>query len=278
MEKEFSSQPGWGIVLASMVFAFACLFGLYWETAMSMVAIWKRSDTFAHGFIIVPFSGWIFWSLRDKVMSISPKPSPWGLLILIMLVLAWSLGDLAGVVAAKQFAFVAMIPAFVITVLGWRIAKVCAFPLFYLFFAVPFGEFLIYPMMRTSTIVSGAMLSFIGIPLNIKGNVIFLNTSEWNVAEGCAGLRYLIASAALGTAYAYLIYRSIFRRVLFVTASLVVPLLANWLRLFTIVWLGHITGGKLGTGYDHIIYGWGLFVVIILILFWTIPHNYQRYS
>jgi EpsI family protein len=160
-----------------------------------------------------------------------------------------------------------MIPAFVITVLGWRIARVCAFPLFYLFFAVPFGEFLIYPMMRATTIMSAAMLRGIGVPLHVEGVEIFLLTTTWNVAEGCSGLRYLIASTALGTAYAYFFYRSIFRRVIFVIASIVLPLLANWLRVFILVWLGHISGGKLSTGYDHIIYGWVLFALVILILF-----------
>ena len=269
MEKEFSALPGWRIVLVSLLLGFVCLFALYWETAMSMVAIWRRSDTFAHGFIILPFSGYLIWQLRYKILSISPKPSPWGLLILIMLVLAWLLSDLAGVIVTKQFAFVAMIPALVITVLGWQIARVCSFPLIYLFFAVPFGEFLIYPMMRVSTIMSAAMLSGIGIPLNVEGVEIFLATTTWNVAEGCSGLRYLIASTALGTAYAFLFYQSIFRRVIFVIASIVVPLLANWLRVFIIVWLGHISGGKLSTGFDHIIYGWVLFVVVILILFWV---------
>jgi EpsI family protein len=88
------------------------------------------------------------------------------------------------------------------------------------------------------------------------------------VVEACSGLRYLIASLMVGCLYAYLTYRSTRRRILFIAASVVVPLVANWLRAYMIVMLGHLSNNRIATGVDHLIYGWIFFGVVMLLLFW----------
>ena len=37
---------------------------VYWQTAASIIAIWSRSETFAHGFIVVPLCLWLGWRRR----------------------------------------------------------------------------------------------------------------------------------------------------------------------------------------------------------------------
>ena len=54
--------------------------------------------------------------------------------------------------------------------------------------------------------------------------------------------------------------------VLFLTASVVVPLIGNGLRCVGIILLAHFTNNKYGAGADHIVYGWGFNVAILLIL------------
>jgi len=86
--------------------------------------------------------------------------------------------------------------------------------------------------------------------------------------EGCSGLRYLIASFTLGCLYAYLTYRSTRRRLIFAAMSLIVPIVANWLRAYMIVMIAHLSGMKLALGIDHYIYGWVFFGLVMLLLFW----------
>jgi len=38
-----------------------------------------------------------------------------------------------------------------------------------------------------------------------------------------------------------------------------VPIIANWLRAYMIVMIGHLSGNKLAVGVDHLIYGWLFF-------------------
>ena len=40
----------------------------YWSTAASAVAIWARSETFVHCFIVVPISLWLAWRRRSEFL------------------------------------------------------------------------------------------------------------------------------------------------------------------------------------------------------------------
>ena len=56
---------------------------------------------------------------------------------------------------------------------------------------------------------------------------------------------------------------------MFVAASILVPIVANWLRAYMIVMIGHLSNNKLAVGVDHIIYGWVFFGIVMLLLFWS---------
>jgi EpsI family protein len=91
-------------------------------------------------------------------------------------------------------------------------------------------------------------------------------------------VRYLIASFMVGTLFAYLNYTSTKRRVVFMLVSLAVPIVANWLRAYLIVIVGHLSGNKLAAGVDHLVYGWVFFGIVIGVMFmigarWSEPDN-----
>ena len=53
---------------------------------------------------------------------------------------------------------------------------------------------------------------------------------------------------------------------LFLIASVAVPLIGNGLRCVGIILLAHFTNNEYGAGADHIVYGWGFNVAILLVL------------
>jgi EpsI family protein len=106
------------------------------------------------------------------------------------------------------------------------------------------------------------------VPVYREGLYFTLPSGSWSVVEACSGVRYIIASVTLGLLYAYLTYRSMQRRLLFVLASIIAPILANTLRAYIIVMLGHLSDMKVATGVDHLIYGWFFFGVVMFGLFW----------
>ena len=260
---------GWGVALPLVVLAIVAILAIYWQTAASIVAIWERSETFAHGYLIVPISVALIWMKRKEIAGITPSPDYLGLVLLAGLGLGWLVAAAGQVQIVQQYAMVAMIPAAVIAIAGRRVARALAFPLGFLLLGVPIGEALIPPLMDWTADFTVAALKLSGIPVYREGTFFTIPSGNWSVVEGCSGLRYLIASITVGALYAYLSYRKPWKRVLFVALSVIVPIIANGLRAYMIVMIAHLSDMKLALGIDHLIYGWLFFGLVMLLLFWV---------
>lgn len=262
-------QAGWR--LAPMLAASLAVLGilaLFWPTAASIVAIWIRSETFTHGFVIVPICLWLVWRQRETIAAVPAKPWWPGLALVFAAGALWFVTSVADVLGVKQFALVFMLQAAIVTVLGMRIARAAFFPLAFLLFAVPFGEIFVPTLIEWTANFTVAALRLSGVPVYREANLFIIPSGAWSVVEACSGIRYIIASVMIGTIYAALAYRSTPRRVMFMAAAILVPIVANWLRAYMIVMLGHLSNNKLAVGVDHIIYGWVFFGLVMLLLFW----------
>jgi len=258
----------WRFMAILTLATIATILAIYHQTVLSTVAIWLRSETFTHGFFIFPISAYLIWLKRKSLADIAPCPDYRGLIVMTGLGLGWLLADAGSVQIIAQLCLVAMIPVAVWTMLGLRVARAITFPLGFLFFAVPFGEFLIPPLMDFTANFVVTALQITGIPVFREGTFFTIPSGQWSVVEGCSGLRYLIASITLGTLYGYLTYRSNKRRFIFAALSLIVPIFANGMRAYLIVMIAHLSNMQLALGVDHYIYGWVFFGIVITLLFW----------
>ena len=259
-------QP-WRLPLLCLALAWALLAALYYDTGAEMVDIWNRSETFAHAWVVPPISAWLIWRRRADLAVVMPRPALRWLWLMLPLGVLWLLGDLAAANAATQFALVGMIVLAVPAVLGTEAARRIAFPLGFLFFAVPFGDFLTPWLMDRTADFTVIALRMSGIPVFREALQFVIPSGSWSVVQACSGIRYLMASVMVGTLFAYLNYRSHTKRWAFVGVAILTPLAANWLRAYMIVMLGHLSGNTLAVGVDHLIYGWVFFGIIMLAMF-----------
>lgn len=261
-------RPVTGVNALLIVLALLAPLVLYFDTARSIVGVWNSSETFAHGYAIVPISLWLIWRRRANFSLIPAEPS-WPVLALLALAGAgWLAARIAGVQVVMQYAFVAMFPLAAFALLGRRLAGSLTFPLLFLLFAVPFGEVFVDPLIGITADFTVWAVQMTGIPVLRNGTRFDLPTGSWSVVEACSGVRYLISSITLGCLYAYLTYRSNLRRALFIGLSVIVPIIANGLRAYMIVMIGHLSGMELATGVDHLIYGWLFFGIVMFLMFW----------
>ena len=237
------------------------------DTAVAMVTIWIRSETFTHAFLVVPMSLWLVWRQRATLAALQPRAAPWVLLPMAATCALWLMGELAGVNAATQFALVTLLVLSVPLVFGLAVARAITFPLLFLFFCVPVGEFMVPRMMDWTADFTVAALQFSGVPVYREALQFVIPSGNWSVVEACSGVRYLIASFMVGTLFAYLNFHTSLRRAVFMVLSLAVPVVANWFRAYLIVMLGHLSGNELATGVDHVIYGWVFFGLVIGVMF-----------
>ncbi len=266
LAEHLPSPAAWLRLAPALLLAAAVLL-LFRDTAVAMVTIWNRSDTFAHAFLVPPIVAWLIWRRGDTLATIAARPAPWVLLPMAAVCGLWLLGELAGVNAATQLALVALLVLIVPLVYGAAMARALTFPLLFLFFAVPIGEFMVPTMMDWTADFAATAVRLSGIPIYREGLQFVIPSGSWSVVEACSGVRYLIASFMVGTLFAYLNFQSTKRRAIFMAASLAMPIVANWVRAYLIVMIGHLSDNRLAAGVDHIIYGWVFFGVVIGVMF-----------
>ena len=238
------------------------------QRPVSMVDTWWRSATYQHCFFVIPIFMWLVWGQRDRLAATPAAPYWPGLLLASGCGLIWLTGVLAVTNAISQLALVGMTVVAVLTVFGLAWAKVLWFPLLFLFFAVPFGDALVPTMTNWTADFTVAALRATGVPIFREGNHFVIPSGSWSVVEACSGIKFLIASLMVGTLYAWLMYRSLARRVAFMLASIAVPFVANWLRAYLTVLIAHLTNNRWMLGIDHLLFGWILFAAALLALFW----------
>ena len=183
---------------AAMLFAVAAcvaaVFGWHWPTFASMANTWWRTETFAHGLLVLPIFAWLVWRDRARLDAVPFKPYAPALLPLALAGFVWMLGELSATLSVSQFAMVAMVPCAVCAVLGLRAARALAFPLVFLFFAVPFGGFMLPWLMEWTADFTVSAVRLSGVPVYREGMMFVIPSGAWSVVEACSGLRYLIAS------------------------------------------------------------------------------------
>ncbi|THB69416.1 MAG: exosortase A [Gammaproteobacteria bacterium] len=242
---------------------------LFQQTIVDTAMIWwDASDTYVHGMFVVPAVIWMTWFQREQYLGLTPQPGYIGIAGIAFFAILWVISSVAGIAVGQQLSFFAMLPMLVISVFGVQISKTIWFSLLFLIFAVPMGEFLIPYLMKFTAWFSVTALQITGIPVYWEGLSFEIPSGSFEVVKACSGIRYLIASVALGYFYAFLTYKTTFRRLCFVSLAIAFPIFANGLRAYGIVMIAHLSSMEHATGFDHIIYGWVWFGVVMLLMFW----------
>ena len=141
---------------------------LFWNTFYGMVSIWARSETFTHGFLVSPIVIWLIWRKRNAIASKLPEVNFWIIVPIIVTSVAWLLGDLVSINSVTQLAATAMVVLLVFAVFGWSVASVIIFPLLFLFFSVPLGEFLLPLLMEWTAKFTVIAVRLSGVPVYQK--------------------------------------------------------------------------------------------------------------
>ncbi|MSP02188.1 MAG: exosortase [Acetobacteraceae bacterium] len=249
--------------LAIGLIAIGALFHVEIATA---IKTWIDSTAYNHCMLVIPIAGYLIWDRRSSLRGLTAAPVPLAALLAVPLAAGWLAAERLGIMEGRQLVALSLIEVLFLTMLGWRLWRAILGPLLYLYFLVPFGEFLTPKLQDVTAWFIRHGVVILGIPAYIDGFIIEIPEGTFFVAEACAGLRFLIASIAFGVLYALLMYRGWTRRALFIAASIVIPIIANGFRALGIVWLGHVLGSAEAGAADHILYGWIFFSIVILLL------------
>ncbi len=256
----------WTLYLSVLGVLLLVLGALYWGDVRDAVRVWWISPTFSHCFLIIPVSAYLIWGKRHVLAQLTPAAFPKALLLALPVMAASFVGSLASINEVEQLAFVAYVQILTLAVLGPQVYRKILFPSLFLFFLVPMGEYLIPPLQRFTTWFIDTGLNLLGILHYTEGTLIQLANGSFRVVEACAGLRFLIATIAVGVLFAHFTYRKRTKIALFLAACVIVPIISNGFRALGIVLLAHFSDNKIAVGADHLVYGWGFSVAILALL------------
>ena len=249
-----------GVAVAFVLVAFR-------GTWSEMARVWWTSETFGHGMVVPVLAAWLAWRSRARLDGLAMAPDLRGAIAFALACAGWYVSELAGTAVVAQFALTAMLPCVVWACAGWPTVRAFAGPLVFLFFMVPAGEALNPMLMEGTADATVAVLRAIGIPVYREGLHFALPTGRWSVVEACSGLRYVIAAAMLSTLFALVNFERTGKRLAFIGTAIALAVLANWMRAVLVVLAGHLSGMTVGTGDDHVWFGWVFFGVAMFAVF-----------
>lgn len=248
---------GVSLILACVIFR---------DSLVAMVQQWNAGGTYAHGYLIPLVTAYLLYQQRADLAACEKKITGWGGALVALGAVAWAMSALVDIQLFEQFAAVATLLSIVLLFLGHRFVNTALFPLLFLFLAVPVGDGITPHLIDMTADFVVAALRVTGIPVYREGASFVIPSGSWSVVTACSGIRYLMATVTIGTLYAYLNFRSYWRRAAFVGVAVIVAVVGNWLRAYLIVMIGHLSGMRLAVGIDHVIYGWVFFGLLIFLL------------
>jgi exosortase A len=261
-----TAWAGWRGHLATLAIVALAILSLFHHDAAGMASIWWNASTFGHCLFIPIIIAWLVQQRLGGLRQLEPVAWAPGLAWLGIGAFIWMLGAAAGVAVFRHGALILMLQGAVVTLLGPAVSRALLFPLFYAFFMVPVGEEIVGPLQLVTAHLCMLFLDLSGVPAHMDGIFITTPTGYFEVAEACSGAKFVIAMTAYGALVCNVCFASWRRRILFMTGALILSVLANGARAFGTILVAHLTSIDAAVGFDHVLYGWIFFAVVMALV------------
>jgi exosortase A len=249
-------------------------FYVYYQGISTAANVWADSEIFNHCFLVIPGALFLIYQKRVQLIQQPIKNNYWLIFPLLGTLVLYTFGLVGDIRLFMHIATFVSLPLIIWLVLGNQAARIIIFPLYFMLFAIPIGDQLIPYLQELTTDLAVPLLEFTGVPIYRNGLYLDIPEGRFLVAEACSGISFLIASIVFGNVYAYLSFRALPKQLFFVFISILVPVLANALRVYGIILTAHLTDMEYAAGADHLIYG-GVFYAIILFLLIIIGERFR---
>jgi exosortase len=261
--------------------------GIFAPILYHLVRHWKVVPDYSHGFLVAPLAVYFAWERREQLKRAVIAPTWWGVAPLAAGALALAVGRLGVEMMAMRTAFVLTLIGLVLLLLGWRMFRVLAFPLLFLFLMIPLPQSLVnkitFPLQLIASDLAMTPLYWLKIPALREGNIIHLADTQLLVAEACSGLRSLMALGTLGVVFAYFFRKNMLERLVIVASTIPIAILVNAFRVALTGYLTHRFGEAAAEGMIHQTEGFftfGLAFALLLFEAWLLkmfwPRSWRR--
>jgi exosortase len=264
----------------------------HWQRLGQMTLLFLIVGWFFQASITPLFARWVMWDkdLAHAIptlfaflylvwrapMAYQPNRPPIRYALIITLGLtsvAWLLFVIANITILANITVWLMLPLIIASC--YSLASMRGLlPLFgILFFTLPLLSELNSLLVYLSARAVGYLIHFFGMTALIEGQNIFIPSGHIFIADGCSGLRYFTISLLLGYLLCILNNYRAKGIIVCMLIAMALGLGANWLRIFFLVIIGHVTEMQSSLMHDHETFGWVLFACLMFPAIYFAPIN-----
>jgi exosortase len=258
-------RPWWILALACLVAA------VYWPSAAVLVAQWCdfTNITYTHGWLILAVCAWLVYRRRAALAAAPAAPWPLAQAGLLAASFLWLVCYRAGLQDLHILVFPALFWLAAAAAFGARVAAVLFFPAAFFVFALPAWGELATPLQSLTVSVMGAVLELTGPQASIRGAFIHIPNGSFVIEQGCSGLHFMIVGLAVAALHGELRGDPWRTRLIQLAVMAALALLANWVRVYTVIEAGYLTDMKHHlVSVGHYWFGWCVFAVALAAFFW----------
>ncbi|HOJ52337.1 MAG TPA: exosortase/archaeosortase family protein [Syntrophales bacterium] len=224
-----------------------------------------------HTPLVLLLTGYLIYAKREeirKILSSPLKPDQGAWMFAGLGVNLLGLG--AGVYYLAQLSIPLTIFGALRYVVGQELARFLAPSLLFLILAFPLpGKVyvsLVFPLKLFVTHISGVMLSLLGFPVRVHGNIIELPSMTVGVEDACSGLSSLMAMTTLAVFCGLSFLKTWKSRAIVMVVVLPAIMLANVFRVTLSTMMAWKWGVWMLEGTFHLLWGLLVFVVAVILL------------
>lgn len=243
---------------------------LFAPNILRLIHTWSTNGDYSHGFLVIPIALYLVFAKREKLLSLSPKPLWFGLPIFVVGVVTYVVSFLTRFHTLTHLSMIVILVGLLLFLTGWQITKVLLLPILFLLFMFPIPSayyiLITNPLKLIITKISTHIIHLIGIPVYREGNLLFLSTTQLEVAEACSGIRSLYSYLMLACLFAFMSKNRISEMVL-LFSTIPLALFVNILRVTGTGILSNYFGADIAQGFFHEFTGIVLFFFGFATLF-----------
>jgi exosortase len=263
---------------------------IWWNPLTSSFALALRDDQYTHILLILPVSVALMY-LEWKPSETSGESSSRLAIILLFVAVAVSIVARLQILPLRgdEQLSVSMltlvlwwIASFVVS-FGTRAFQRALFPLCFLFWMVPFPEFVLNPIVRLlqegSATSARLLFAIAGVPVVHEGTLITLPGLTVEVARECSSIRSSLMLVVTTMVLAQMLLRSFWRKLAVIAVAIPLSVAKNGLRIFVLAMLTTRVDRSFITGRLHhqggIIY-FLIALAVVLGLIWILRRGDEK--
>jgi exosortase len=227
---------GWLAGKTDMLLLGLLLLIAFWSILVGIGRSWFDENAYMeHGILVVPAAVYMAWTKKDKLQTISRRPSGWGLLLLLWGALQALLGIAMQWIWLSRMAFLISLVGYIAVAFDWRTVRELTYPLCTLILMITPPVFIFERLTLSLQLLASRLgeifLEALGYSVLREGNILEMVGIKLSVEEACSGIRSLVAIFFMCVLYNYFFVEGRSMKAVLLVMAIPVAILGNAVRI-----------------------------------------------